>query len=200
MVWPDNQGVPINAHGGGVIFFAGRYFWFGKPNLPGRSEAQMPDGRRTTQAVVSVSAPTAVAGPWHVSFAPGHGAPEAIVLPRLIPLAEHPDAGVRHSSGIATYRSEFLVPPTSITRSQRCILDLGDLHDLAAVELNGESVSTVWRSPFRVDVTDQVRAGINPLVIRVANRWVNRMIGGEALPPEARYDAGSNSDTAGAVL
>jgi len=36
--------VPINAHGGGVIFFAGRYYWFGEHKLPGLSEAQLADG------------------------------------------------------------------------------------------------------------------------------------------------------------
>ena len=44
VVWPDNNGVPINAHGGGVIFHEGRYYWFGEHKLPGRSEAQMADG------------------------------------------------------------------------------------------------------------------------------------------------------------
>ncbi|MCU0785122.1 MAG: family 43 glycosylhydrolase [Verrucomicrobia bacterium] len=44
LVWADTQGVPINAHGGGVIYFAGRYYWFGEHKLPGRSEKQLADG------------------------------------------------------------------------------------------------------------------------------------------------------------
>ena len=27
-VWADENGVPINAHGGGIIFHKGRYWWF----------------------------------------------------------------------------------------------------------------------------------------------------------------------------
>jgi hypothetical protein len=42
--WPDSGGTHINAHGGGVIFHEGRYYWFGEHNLPGRSEAQLADG------------------------------------------------------------------------------------------------------------------------------------------------------------
>jgi hypothetical protein len=42
--WPDTSGVPINAHGGGVIFFAGHYYWFGEHKIPGRSEAQRAGG------------------------------------------------------------------------------------------------------------------------------------------------------------
>lgn len=42
--WPDNHGIHINAHGGGVIFFEGRYYWFGEHKLPDRSEAQIAGG------------------------------------------------------------------------------------------------------------------------------------------------------------
>lgn len=38
--WVDNHGVPINAHGGGVVFHEGRYYWYGEHKLPGRSEQE----------------------------------------------------------------------------------------------------------------------------------------------------------------
>lgn len=38
--WVDNHGVPINAHGGGVLFHAGRYYWYGEHKLVGRSEKE----------------------------------------------------------------------------------------------------------------------------------------------------------------
>jgi len=38
--WADTNGVPINAHGGGVIFHADRYYWYGEHKLPGRSESE----------------------------------------------------------------------------------------------------------------------------------------------------------------
>ena len=28
--WPDNHGVPINAHGGGVLYHDGVYYWYGE--------------------------------------------------------------------------------------------------------------------------------------------------------------------------
>jgi hypothetical protein len=34
-VWPDNQGVHINAHGGGVLFDNGVYYWFGEHKTEG---------------------------------------------------------------------------------------------------------------------------------------------------------------------
>ncbi len=38
--WTDTNGVPINAHGGGVLFHGGRYYWYGEHKLPGRSEKE----------------------------------------------------------------------------------------------------------------------------------------------------------------
>lgn len=34
-LWPDNNGVHINAHGGGILFENGRYYWFGEHKTPG---------------------------------------------------------------------------------------------------------------------------------------------------------------------
>jgi len=34
-VWPDNNGVHINAHGGGVLFQNGVYYWFGEHKIAG---------------------------------------------------------------------------------------------------------------------------------------------------------------------
>ncbi len=35
-IWPDNNGIHINAHGGGILSFEGKYFWFGEHKIEGR--------------------------------------------------------------------------------------------------------------------------------------------------------------------
>lgn len=35
-IWPDNNGVHINAHGGGFLFYEGTYYWFGEHKVEGR--------------------------------------------------------------------------------------------------------------------------------------------------------------------
>ncbi|HOK95090.1 MAG TPA: glycoside hydrolase family 43 protein [Anaerohalosphaeraceae bacterium] len=35
-VWPDNNGVHINAHGGGVLYYHDAYYWFGEHKTAGR--------------------------------------------------------------------------------------------------------------------------------------------------------------------
>ena len=34
-IWPDNNGVHINAHGGGILFHDGKYYWFGEHKIEG---------------------------------------------------------------------------------------------------------------------------------------------------------------------
>lgn len=34
-LWPDNKGVHINAHGGGILFYGGKYYWFGEHKTEG---------------------------------------------------------------------------------------------------------------------------------------------------------------------
>ena len=36
-LWPDDHGVHVNAHGGGVLFHAGVYYWFGEHKIAGEA-------------------------------------------------------------------------------------------------------------------------------------------------------------------
>ncbi|MFZ4457044.1 MAG: family 16 glycosylhydrolase [Bacteroidales bacterium] len=42
--WLDTNGKPINAHGGGVIFHKGVYYWYGEHKIEGKSEKDFADG------------------------------------------------------------------------------------------------------------------------------------------------------------
>ena len=55
--------------------------------------------------------------------------------------------------------------------------DLGDVKDLAEVIVNGKSLGIVWEKPFQLDVTRAMKPGVNTIVIKVTNLWVNRLIG-----------------------
>ena len=39
-IWPDNNGIHINAHGGGIMFFDGTYYWFGEHKVEGKKGNQ----------------------------------------------------------------------------------------------------------------------------------------------------------------
>jgi hypothetical protein len=145
--------------------------------------------------VAEQPAPIEIAGPWRVQFQPGRGAPAEIKLDELASWTQHPDAGVKFFSGIGTYAVTFTVPTPGA--HMRYVLQLGKVCDVASVKINGRSAGVAWTAPFELDVTDLVRAGANTLEIAVANRWVNRLIGDEALPPDARYDFTGSKFTIG---
>ena len=59
----------------------------------------------------------------------------------------------------------------------RLLLDLGAIGDVAEVFVNGRAAGTAWHAPYRVDVTAAAHSGLNRLEVRVANLWVDRLIG-----------------------
>ena len=125
----------------------------------------------------------AVRGPWVVAFQPGRGAPPGVELPALRSLTDHADPGVRYFSGVATYRTAFAAPRV---RPDACVvLDLGEVADVAEVRVNGRTVGHAWKPPYRVDIGAALKPGINRLEVRVANTWVNRLIG-DAQPGAAK--------------
>jgi len=117
-----------------------------------------------------------VEGPWAVSFQPGRGAPAAARLDHLQSLSESADPGIRYFSGVATYRQSFTVP-RGLKPGAPVMLDLGQVADIAQVFVNGQAVGYAWKAPYRVDITGAIHPGRNALEVRVADRWVNRLIG-----------------------
>ncbi len=36
-IWTDNNGIHINAHGGGILFYEGKYYWYGEHKIEGKA-------------------------------------------------------------------------------------------------------------------------------------------------------------------
>jgi hypothetical protein len=116
-------------------------------------------------------------GPCSVTFDPSWGGPkEPVAFATLIPWNSHSDEGIRYYSGAAVYRKIFDVAPPVAGRSP-LFLDLGVVHKLARVKLNGEDLGIVWTPPFRVEITGKLRPKGNVLELTVVNTWVNRLVG-----------------------
>jgi hypothetical protein len=117
-----------------------------------------------------------VKGDWQLSFEPGRGAPVAPVSTSLGSWSQSKEAGIRYFSGVGTYKKTFSVRAADL-KGGRIELDLGQVYELAEVTLNGKSVGMAWHPPYRLDVTPALKPGTNTIEIRVANLWVNRLIG-----------------------
>ena len=119
---------------------------------------------------------TKLDGVWTVDFQPGRGAPASAVLPSLVPLNESAEPGIKYFSGIATYAKDFQTP-RGWKAGQPLWLDLGEVRELAEVSVNGKPAGSAWHTPFRVEIGSAARKGRNRLTIKVANLWINRLIG-----------------------
>jgi hypothetical protein len=128
-----------------------------------------------------------VDGSWKLRFPTGWSAPAEVEVPKLISWSEHADAGVRYFSGTATYTKTIEAPADFVGAGRRAWLDLGDVQVIAEVKLNGRDLGTLWKPPFRVDVTEALKPGRNELEVKVTNLWVNRLIGDEQLPVDREW-------------
>lgn len=135
------------------------------------------DSPQRTVAPVNALQLAAIEGPWRLEFAEGLGAPDEVTLPALASWSEHELPGVRYFSGTGSYHRQIDVPADWHQRGRRIFLDLGSVREVAQVLINGKDVGTLWKAPYRVDVTDALRPGSNALEIRVTNLWPNRLIG-----------------------
>ena len=115
-------------------------------------------------------------GSWNVSLQPKHGDSMSITLASLGSLSKRAEPAVKYFSGVATYRKSFELPK-SAQPGTNLLLDLGDVGDLAEVYVNGNLMGTVWHPPYRLDIGSAVKHGSNQLAVRVADLWVNRLIG-----------------------
>jgi hypothetical protein len=129
-----------------------------------------------------------IAGPWKVSFPPNLGAPASITLDSLISWPDSSDPGIKYFSGSATYQTTVDAPANLFSANHAIYLNLGTVKNIAEVWLNGASLGTLWKPPFRIDVTGHIKPGHNTLRVRVTNLWPNRIIGDEQLPSDVEWN------------
>lgn len=117
-----------------------------------------------------------IEGPWNVRFQSDRGAPANATFTSLSPLNENAEPGIKYFSGIATYSKGFTTPQ-GWKRGQPLWIDLGEAREVAEVRINGKLAGSAWHAPYRVDIGAFTKPGRNLLEVRVANLWVNRLIG-----------------------
>lgn len=124
--------------------------------------------------------------PWTVCFDERWGGPKETIFPKLMSYTESKEEGIKYYSGTATYKNRFTMDKSELQQNQY-LLDLGDVACMAEVFVNGKSMGTLWKSPYKTDITDALKHGMNELEIRVTNTWVNRLIGDEQPNNKQRY-------------
>jgi hypothetical protein len=118
------------------------------------------------------------------------------------------DPATAYVSGAAVYERSVDVPAAFRTDGARVSLDFGaaapierealpdgtmrgnsfaaliapPIREAATVFVNGRRAGTIWAPPYRVELTELIRAGANDIRIEVYNTAVNQLAGGGRLP------------------
>jgi hypothetical protein len=111
-----------------------------------------------------------------------------VTLASLASWSDQAVFGMKYFSGTGTYTKKLDVPAEMLGTGRRVMLDLGDVREMARVWLNGKLLATLWKPPFRLDITDAAHAGSNELKVEVTNLWVNRLIGDEQFPDDMGWN------------
>ena len=134
---------------------------------------------KTQSRTVPITTWTPIAtinGGWDLAFEPNREAPPAAHFDTLHSLTESTDPGVKYFSGTVAYKTNFTLS-NDVKPGASLMLDLGKVGDIAEVSVNGRPVGYIWKAPYRLDIGKAVKAGQNTLEIKVADLWVNRLIG-----------------------
>jgi hypothetical protein len=141
-------------------------------------------GKQGVVNETTLPAPVEVRGPWAARFPAGWDAPPSVTMNKLASWTDSADFGVRYFSGTVVYSKRLQVPAKLLGAGKKLYLDLGDVREFARVTLNGKLLASLWKPPFRIDITNFAKAGSNDLQVEVTNLWVNRLIGDEQFPDD----------------
>jgi hypothetical protein len=124
---------------------------------------------------VELETVTTLDGPWQLELHPASGDPALTrSLPALIDLStRRDDPQLAHFGGQAIYRKTF-----RLSEAQAALvlcLDLGEVHGLSDVSLNGRALGVRWWGRQQYDVRGALRVGDNVLTVAIATQLGNAM-------------------------
>ncbi|MCF7561526.1 hypothetical protein L3X39_12835 [Sabulilitoribacter multivorans] len=148
---------------------------------PGEITYKNASGKTITSAVKSIPEPILLLGGWEVVFPSETEVLSKVKLDELISWTKVENEDIKHFSGTTSYHKTFQLSKKRLNSENKLELDLGSVAVIAEVIINGKHVGTLWKAPFRLDITNDVKSGKNTLEIKVTNLWTNRLIGDEKL-------------------
>ena len=153
---------------------------------------------------VTVRTAVTVEGPWNVTLREkkkgrkDYVATMETTVKELTSLADSPNPSLKYFSGKADYSTTFNVE--ALKDGERLFIDLGDVRDIAVVKINGKPVGTLWKLPYRADITEVAEPGENQLEITVINPWHNRLVGDSQNPSAETFTSYKFFDASSPLL
>ncbi|MDR2466305.1 MAG: hypothetical protein LBD35_02835 [Prevotellaceae bacterium] len=139
-----------------------------------------------------------ISGTWKVRFQPKLDAEFTREFPALVDFSKHEDTAVKYFAGTASYEKTIDIAADLLDKNKRITLDLGELHDIAELEVNGKSAGVLWCPPYKADISQYLKKGENKITVHVTVNWANRLIGDEQHP--ADFEWGRDRDEEGRAM
>ena len=111
-----------------------------------------------------------IPGPWKVSLRWPQGRTIELQMPKLTDLSTNGNPSLQEFSGVAVYRIAFTPP-----RDSGVELDLGAVHGVSEVTLNGQKLGTRWWGKHVYEVGRALRPGLNVLEVKVTTTLFNAL-------------------------
>jgi len=128
-------------------------------------------------------------GPWRMQFQPKLDKPFDTTISNLVDFSQSLDNRIKYFSGTVKYLKEYNFLPNQLNGEKRIYIDLGVLHDIVGLKVNGTTVGVDWYPPYQFDITDLLKPGANLFELDVTNNWANRLIGDEQAPADFEWGA-----------
>ncbi len=147
----------------------------------GTHMVMLDNGAMARPVVEGIPTPYRISGDWKLTLE-GKDFPRVVTtLSRLKSWTD--DEQTKHFSGTGRYEITFDLPASYLADDLYLWLALGDIGNIADVELNGQRVGVCWMRGQSLDITGVAKVGSNSLVIEVTNTLINRVSGLKELPP-----------------
>ena len=150
----------------------------------GKLEATLSDGAKVSAKLEKIRESVLLKTPFTVEFEEQYGAPKSAAFERFESWTKHADPRIANYSGKAKYNLKVELP--NLGRDERAYLQFGEILEIGRVKVNGKFAGTLWKKPFRIDITKFAKAGENAIEVEVGNTWVNRCLYDATLPPDQR--------------
>ena len=125
-------------------------------------------------------------GSWQVQFDnPVIDVKQTETFDTLLDWTSSEKDAIKYYSGTADYTTEFNLD--AIPADQDISLNLGQVHVMAEVTVNGKFAGGTWMYPYVLNVTNHVKPGKNTLEVKVVNLWRNYLIKEHGMPEKKRH-------------
>ncbi|AXC12542.1 glycoside hydrolase family 2, sugar binding [Acidisarcina polymorpha] len=104
-----------------------------------------------------------IPGPWNLKLIHVNGTTQSRVVEALVDLSQQDD--LKSFAGTMIYSNRFQFDH----HHQRVIIDLGHLHSVSQLEINGRHLGTRWYGVHTYDVSNALTSGRNEITIRVVS-------------------------------